>query len=179
MGWTTHLDAVRLDQRTWYYLWREDDDLSADHPLLSTPSGQRLHATEGDAREVARQFGEPISFKARYTTDLDTALVWSDAPSMSNLDPGVLVSGWYLLVDLGVLESPVKEDWGAPSELEEIFGKLNQHSVQSEQPYASLAPVEWTQAELALLAATLREGIKRLRARLAMHHSHATEPPAG
>jgi hypothetical protein len=171
MGWTTHVDALRLDRQTWYYIWRIDDDLSISHPLLRAPCGALLHASEPEALEVARTLAEPITSKSLHTTDFDAALAWAGAPQASNLDASLLMNSWHLLVDLDVLPSPVEqEDSYPPSVLAEIFDKLH---------WPEQTPAEWTLAEAQLLAATLREGIGRLQARLVSNPSHGCKPPAG
>ena len=179
MGWQTHLDALRLDGRAWYYLWRENDELSAGFPLLRAPSGALLHASESDAREVARQLSEQVSPKPMHTADLDAVLAWAAAPSASNLDPGVLVGSWYLLADLGTLAWSGERDYEAPAGVEEVFDKLSWHAMLSSQRYPPTTPVEWTSVELGRLAAILSEGVELLRTRLGRSDTHDLNPAAG
>jgi hypothetical protein len=170
MGWTTYVDALRLDRRTWYYIWRVDDDLSVDPPLLRAPSGALLHASEAGALEIARQIAEPITPKELHTADLDTALAWTAAPHASSLDAGLLMTSWHMLVDLGALPDPADEHTHTRSQLGAIFDKVH---------WPGPTPVEWSDVELGLLAATLQEGIERLRGRMAAIVAPQSAPPAG
>jgi hypothetical protein len=170
MGWTTHVDALRLDRRTWYYLWRIDDDLSVGHPLLRAPSGALLHASEADALEAARQIAEPITPKELHTSDLDAVLAWAGSPQASSLDAGQMMASWHLLVDLGALPDPAAEDTHPPSQLQEIFDKVH---------WPDPTQVEWSAVELALLAATAQEGVERLRGIMPAIVKPAPSPRAG
>ena len=166
MGWSTYIDAVRLDARTWYYLQRVDDDLGADHPVLRSPSGVLLHPSEASARRAAEALREPIEAKSPFIVDLDAALAWAGAPIAAPLTCEVLMMGWHVLVDLGALKSPVDLDADRESPLEEAFHKLHVGTAYADKPTSAPEPPTWTSEELALVAATLEDGIHRLRLQL-------------
>ena len=166
MTWSTYVDAVRIDGRDRFYLQRVNDRLSGEHPVLRSESGNvAWYETDAEARGAAYWLGEPLQEDHRVEPlDLDAALAWTEHPRAEGLDYGLLMGAWHTLATLGVTrEPPVVLEKNDPDWLlGEVGDKVHIGYDAMSNPKSTFTVPEWSVDELALLANTLREGLRRL-----------------
>ena len=157
MGWSTYIIGVRLRDQTWYYPKRFGDRLSDDYPLLRSPSGAVLFDSIAGAKDAAARIGEALTEAPVHVNDLDGALAWCARPTSNVRDWAVLVCSWSVLIDFGILEFPLDRN----DALERVFDKLHLNYAYQETKEEPRHDLTWTDADLTLLATTLRDGIDR------------------
>jgi|SRR6185312_12637142 hypothetical protein len=156
----TFAEAVRLGGIVRFVLWQSAFEFDVPEQILRDEAGRvPAFATPNAASAYAATRQLKLSDHAADvdpTWDLDALVLWADDPRQI-LDHGAIRKTWKFLTDAGLL--PGMHEDGLDPALQEVVWQLDSAELAAIDPKSAHLAPKWADAEVALLARTLRDAI--------------------